>query len=240
MLCVYWIFFFFLIKCTCKFFLDRLKNTCKSRVTQDKCVSWSRGGLTSTATVPVTGSGGATTTAAAATPALRVDERTRVFVCVCVCVCVRACLRRCIMCIINVLERAACAFVCVSVFRAKSVLGDGVTTLDAIPPRYSGRRYGGATERTTNEALRTLRRRRRGRGRLHRGVPIDSYTYVLWYIRAMRRHLGRRHHRRHRHQRRRRRRRPRWRRQRRTARSPDTQHAQARAPSASASDAAIP
>lgn len=60
-------------------------------MTQDKCVSWSRGGLTSTATVPVTGSGGATTSAAAAaTPALCVNERKRVFECahVCMCACV--------------------------------------------------------------------------------------------------------------------------------------------------------
>jgi len=167
---IYMCIFFYLNVCVSKFFfLDRSKNTCNSCVTQDKCVSWSRGGLTSTATVPVTGSGGATTTAA--TPALRVNKRKRVFVRVCVRA--RVCLRRCIMCIINVLERAACALVCVSVVRAKSVLGDGVTTLNAIPARYSGRRYGGATARTTNEALRTLRRRR-----LHRGVPIDSYTYV--------------------------------------------------------------
>jgi hypothetical protein len=63
----------------------------------------------------------------------------------------------------------------VSAIRAKSVLGDGVTTLDAIPAHYSGRRYGGATARTTNEALRTLRRRH-SRGRLYRDVPIDSYV----------------------------------------------------------------
>lgn len=94
----------------------------------------------------------------------------------CVCVmCTYVCVFTAVYYVYNKCAQArACAFVCVSAIRAKSVLGDGVTTLDAIPAHYSGRRYGGATARTTNEALRTLRRR--SRGRLYRDVPIDSYV----------------------------------------------------------------
>lgn len=79
-------------------------------VVQDKCVPWSRGGLTSAATVPVTGSGGGATTAAPASYARVCAQAPLVSVCVCVRVCECVCVYVCVCVRVYV-----CVWVCVCV-----------------------------------------------------------------------------------------------------------------------------
>lgn len=115
------------------------------RVIQDKYVPWSRGGLTSTATVPVTGNGGGATTAAPASqayvharavrPCARECVRVYVFMCARVRAYLGVCMRAYTMytlwahvrvCVRAYVDFCACVHVSVG---AKSVLG---VTLDAI------------------------------------------------------------------------------------------------------------